>query len=96
MEKGQQESFADFMTGSFDANYLVNPNARGHVQKAYKTASSFGKGLKLGAGLIDKKDIESKQMASFGNGDLNHLEQRGRFPGIDVDHFEFEGDSDNE
>jgi hypothetical protein len=60
MEKGQPESFADFMTGSYDANYLVNPHARGHINKAYKNATSFSDGLKMGAGLLPKKDIESK------------------------------------
>ena len=62
MEKGgQAESFADFMTGSYDANYLVNPNARSHVRN--------GKVSKLGAGLIDKKDIEARPMQDFGNVD---------------------------
>jgi hypothetical protein len=100
-KQGKADSFADFLTGSYDANYLVNPNARGHVSKTDKAmrmgAASLGMGLKMGAGLIPikKKDIESKDKG-FGNGDLNHLsEERGRFPGIDVDHFEFEGESDD-
>jgi hypothetical protein len=60
MEKGQPESFADFMTGSYDANYLVNPNARGHIAK---TAKSFKDGLAMGAGLIPKRaGSEPKQM----------------------------------
>jgi len=95
---GQAESFADFLTGSYDQNYLVNPQARGHVvnktEKAIKSAAqSLGLGLKIGSGLLPKKkDIESADKC-MDDMSLKDVKGKGLLDG--EDHFEFEGESDD-
>lgn len=129
----RESSFADFMTGQFDTNYIVNPYMRNiaqartvkkniHRQQAArgndevdvagfaKKALSIGaQSVSIGLGMgtatllqnysnqqkkrqqqVDMERAGGKSTA-FGSSDLDHLslEHRGRFPGIDTEHFEF-------
>ena len=136
----RESSFADFMTGQFDTNYIVNPymrniaqarvvnkkaqqqaakargndevNVSGFAKKALTIgAQSVSIGLGMGTATLlqhynsQKKNQQSNdeeraggKQSAFGTSDLDHLalENRGRFPGIDTEHFEFNAEQPTE
>lgn len=60
--EAKQANFVDFLSGSFDANYVVNPNARMNVSTAVKAgATAVSLGLGMGTSLLARKDIEKGQ-----------------------------------
>lgn len=57
--EAKQANFVDFLSGSFDADYVVNPNARMNMSNAVKAgATAVSIGLGMGTNLLARKDIE--------------------------------------
>lgn len=101
----QSTSFVDFLSGSFNADEIVHSRPTPRViNPAMKTAlTTAGQAVAIGLGMgtavfhaqnkktTVKQSIQAKN-GGFGSKNLENLEQRGAYSGVEVDHFEFAAD----
>ena len=98
----ESASFADFLSGSFDANealprpapMVLNPSMKSAVNTgAQAVAIGLGMGTAAFYNNSSKKNARNPMKeAAFGSSNLATLEQKGNYSGAEVDHFEFDGD----